>query len=165
MRRWLAFVVLCTVLAHPRLVDARLRDAQSRETVDLDGIWEIAESVASDVPPTRYTHAGPVPGLVHSALPAFRDVDRFESRSYLANMVFNQLRPVADQVITAGVSHQPRNWFWYRRRFVAPARRERAWLTVNKAQFSSEIRVNGVRVGGGIGCAASRTYEITGALR
>lgn len=139
--------------------------APSRETRSLDGSWEMGESWDGDAPPRRFGHRAPVPGLVHAALPAFKDVDRFESRSYLANMVFNKLRPATDLVTTAGVSHQSRNYFWYRTSFDAPAPRIAAFLKVNKAQFGSRVWVNGRPVGGGDGCAASRTYAIGGAIR
>ena len=41
--------------------------------------------------PKEYTHRVPVPGLTHSAVPAFPDVDKFQSRELLNNL-FQQKR-------------------------------------------------------------------------
>ena len=96
-----------------------------RQTVPLNGTWEIDDSVAADQPPQVYTHTVPVPGLAHSARPAFADVDQF----------------------SGGVSHQQRNWFWYRRKFTASAKHEVAILKVSKAQFGIEVYLNGTLLG------------------
>ena len=149
---WLA-VAATAAIAAPRL------------TQSLNGMWHVGESADASVPPSRFDHRVPVPGLLHSAQPAFEGIDRFESRSFLANMVFNKLRPAAALVTSAGVSNQSRNYFWYRTNFTAPARREAAFLKVGKAQFGSEIWVNGRRLGMSSGCAASRTYAIGDVVR
>ena len=155
---------ICFIVAAGLVYASASAETIHRQALALDGRWSIGETIAADMPPAHYSHHGPVPGLTHSAVPAFRDVDRFESRSYLANMVFNRLRAPADIVTTAGTSHQTRNWFWYRSRFDAPERRDRAFLRVNKAQFSSEVRINGIIIGRSTGCAASNTYDITNAI-
>jgi hypothetical protein len=89
--------------------------AAERTTLSLDGQWEIADSVAADALPVAYSHRAPVPGLAHSAVPLFQDVDQFESRQLLQNLVARGLAPASALVSTAGVSHQERNWFLYRR--------------------------------------------------
>ncbi len=45
--------------------------AEGRMILPLDGQWQIADSVAGEVPPTVFAHTVPVPGLVHLAHPAF----------------------------------------------------------------------------------------------
>jgi hypothetical protein len=47
----------------------------------LDGSWEISDTISGEAPPARYMHRVPVPGLVHSPTPAFRDVDEFQSKA------------------------------------------------------------------------------------
>lgn len=136
-----------------------------RQTISLDGIWEITDSVDGKAPPTTYAHHAPVPGLAHSAHSAFPNVDRFSSREYLSNMVLQGRLPASALTATAGIAHQARKYFWYRTYFKAPKRRARATLTVNKAQFGSEIWVNGEHVGGHVGCATSRSYDVTGVVR
>src|SRR5208283_2231783 len=53
---------------------------RGRQTLSLDGEWEIDDSVSPDQLPTVYCHRVPVPGLAHLATPAFPDVDLFQSR-------------------------------------------------------------------------------------
>ena len=101
--------------------------AAKRITVSLDGQWEIADSVDGDKQPAEYGHKVPVPGLAHSAVPGFADVDQFESRQLIQNRVSRNLAPASAQVSNAGVSRQQRNWFWYRRRFDIAAFRSVVW--------------------------------------
>lgn len=139
--------------------------APRRQTISLDGMWEVGESLDPQSRPTIYAHRAPVPGLTHSATPPFRDVDRFKSREYIANLIQQgQLQPSA-RISSAGISQQPRNYFWYRTYFDAPAARERAGLTVNKAQFGSEVWLNGRPVGSHLSCYTSASYDITEAVR
>ncbi len=158
--RGIRSVISALVLAVPALLHAE----NSRQTLSLDGLWDVGESVGADAPPRRFDHRVPVPGLVHSAQPAFADVDRFDSREYISNQVKQGRLPESALVHTAGVPHQQRNYFWYRTYFEAPARRERATLQVDKAQFGSEVWVNGRHVGGHVGCSTSASYNVTSAL-
>jgi uncharacterized protein (DUF362 family) len=139
--------------------------AAQRTTLSLDGQWEIADSVAADALPAAYTHRAPVPGLAHSAVPAFKDVDQFESRQLLQNRVSRGLAPASALVSTAGVSHQERNWFWYRRRFQVAALRSVATLRINKAQFGAAVWVNGEKVGEHLPCFSAAIIDVSGKLR
>jgi hypothetical protein len=114
-----------------------------RQTVPLNGTWEIDDSVAADQPPQVYTHTVPVPGLAHSARPAFADVDQF----------------------SGGVSHQQRNWFWYRRKFTASAKHEVAILKVSKAQFGIEVYLNGTLLGTHWPCFTAAYFDASKAIR
>ena len=60
---------------------------EPRTTVSLDGTWKIADSVAADAGPAVYDHSVPVSGLAHSATPTFKNVDEFQSRQLLSNLV------------------------------------------------------------------------------
>jgi len=53
--------------------------AGERATLSLDGTWDIEDSVSPDRMPTAFRHHVPVPGLAHLSVPAFPDVDQFES--------------------------------------------------------------------------------------
>lgn len=140
----------------------------SRVTLSLDGQWEVDESVSPDAVPTVFTHKGPVPGLTHSATPAFSGVDEYQTRQLLSDMVeFGDLTQ-ADYEKTAGtrgVSRQPRNYFWYRRTFTAPAARAVALLKINKAQFGTVVYLNGVRIGEHDPCYTAAWFDVTKALR
>ena len=83
--------------------------AAQRTTLSLDGQWEIADSVEAATLPAAYSHKAPVPGLAHSAMPAFKDVDEFDSRQLIQNRVARGLAPASALVTNAGVSRQDRN--------------------------------------------------------
>jgi hypothetical protein len=139
--------------------------AAERTTLSLDGQWEIADSVAADALPAAYSQRAPVPGLAHSAVPVFQDVDQFESRQLLQNRVARGLAPASALVSTAGVSHQERNWFWYRRRFHVDTLRSVAILRINKAQFGAAVWLNGGKVGEHLPCFSAAIIDVSGKLR
>jgi beta-galactosidase len=139
--------------------------AAQRTTLSLDGQWEIADSVEAGTLPDTWSHQAPVPGLAHSAVPAFKDVDEFESRQLIQNRVARGLAPASALVSNAGVSRQQRNWFWYRRRFDVPAVRSVATLRINKAQFGAAVWVNGQKVGEHLPCFSAAIFDISGKLR
>jgi hypothetical protein len=45
--------------------------ATDRTTISLNGIWQIENSKEADAIPVAWNHKVPVPGLAHSAEPAF----------------------------------------------------------------------------------------------
>jgi hypothetical protein len=53
--------------------------ATDRTTISLNGTWQIEYSKQAG-PPAAWNHKVPVPGLAHSAEPAFPEVDQFDSR-------------------------------------------------------------------------------------
>lgn len=166
LRRPSLFLGCCTIAAF--FVYARLGVAQDRTTISLDGQWEVADSVGPDAVPTAYSHKVPVPGLTHSATPAFPDVDQYQSRQLLGNLVeqhrlsLEEFKKLGD---ARGISHQERNYFWYRRTFTAPAQNAVALLRVNKAQFGAVVYLNGTRIGEHDPCFTSATFDITKALK
>ena len=50
-----------------------------------------------------------------------------------------------------GISMQKRNYFWYRKTFAAPKKREVALLKINKSQFGTKVWLNGKEVGEHLG--------------
>ena len=139
--------------------------AAQRTTISLDGEWAIADSVAGDAPPSSYHHRAPVPGLAHSAVPPFPDVDEFDSRQVIQNRVSKGMLPASALVSNAGVSRQERNWFWYRRTFQAPSPLAVAILRINKAQFGAAVWVNGRKIGEHLPCFTAAVLNVTGAVR
>src|SRR5689334_13337823 len=69
--------------------------AAQRTTLSLDGQWDIADSVDAAGVPGAWAHKAPVPGLAHTAVPAFPDVDEFESRQLIQNRVQRGLAPAS----------------------------------------------------------------------
>lgn len=55
--------------------------------LSLNGVWDVQDSVDADAMQREYNHKAPVPGLVHSAAPPFLDVDQYQSRELLTNLV------------------------------------------------------------------------------
>ena len=147
---------------------------QRRETIDLNGLWQVEESREADDMPSSYGHSVTIPGWVSFAQPPFPDAGVFASHDYQWNfMVFNKQEqgalslPIDEEALAdpVGISRQSRNYFWYRRTFQAPAAREHAFLLVRKAQFGSKIWVNGQAVGESYSCMTAGKYDITGAIR
>lgn len=149
------------------LICSRAAAHGQRQTLSLNGQWQIADSTDGDFLPAAFPHTAPVPGLAHSAIPAFADVDQFQSRELLNNMVRQGTLSKAEyQALgnSKGISHQQRNYFWYQRTFTAPVRRGFALLRVNKAQFGAVVYLNGVRIGDHAPCFTSVTFDVTKAL-
>ena len=144
-----------------------LAQTAGRSTVSLNGTWDVEDSVAADVLPARYTHTVPVPGLAHSAVPAFVDVDQFQSRELLSNLVSKNMYPQAEYEKLGslkGFSRQQRNYFWYRKTFTGPAQRTVAMLKINKAQFGAVVYLNGVRIGEHDPCFTAAWFDVTKTL-
>ena len=139
--------------------------AVERVQISLDGTWEIEDSKDLDAFPTAWKHHVPVPGLAHSALPAFPQVDEFDSRQLILNRARDGKVPQSAIVHTAGVSHQDRNWFWYRRTFDVPALRKVANLRINKAQFGTSVWLNGVKIGEHLPCFTAAIMDISSSVR
>ncbi len=138
-----------------------------RITLSLDGQWDVEDSAGANNMPKVYAHAAPVPGLTHSALPAFPDVDQYQTRQLLFNLVSQgkYSKSDFDKLGDArGVSHQQRNYFWYRRMFQAPAQNAVALLKVNKAQFGMVVYLNGERIGEHDPCFTAAWFDVTPAI-
>ena len=146
------------------LLLAALPCLAGRVTVSLDGTWHIADSVQADAIPASFDHTVPVPGLAHSAVPAFPDIDRFDSREIINNRVRRKLLPESAVIATAGIPRQSRNWFWYQTAFRAPARKQVAILKINKAQFGTAVWLNGRKIGEHLGCFSAGYFDLTGAI-
>jgi hypothetical protein len=146
---------------------ATAQNAQ-RVTISLNGQWNVEESIGPDEIPKSFGHTVPVPGLTHSAVPAFPDVDQYQTRQLLSNLVQQGRYSNADFEKLGdarGVSHQKRNYFWYRKTFQAPGQAAVALLKVNKAQFGMVVFLNGTRIGEHDPCFTAAYFDVTHAIR
>jgi beta-galactosidase len=135
-----------------------------RVTIPLDGIWQVGDSVRPEVIPSEFAHIAPVPGLTHSATPAFPDVDRFETRqSVQAQIDFGRI-PKDTPLPEFDVSRQQRNYFWYLRKFRISGRKQVAVLKVGKAQFGTAVWLNGRKIGEHMGCFTAGFFDVTPAI-
>ncbi len=143
-----------------------------RTTLSLDGRWDVEDSIGASDMPATWHHAAPVPGLTHSAVPAFPDVDQYQSGQLLSNLAGNVLARKGrfsqsdyDKLGNArGISRQQRNYFWYRKTFQAPAQNAVALLKVNKAQFGTVVYLNGVLIGEHDPCFTAAWFDMTKAI-
>ena len=164
------FFLACCAIALFCAAGVRLSFAAEnshRTTLSLNGQWDVADSVSSDAMPKEYSHTAPVPGLAHSAVPAFPDVDQYQSRQLLSNMVGQGLfsKTEYEKLGNArGISRQERNYFWFRKTFTAPPKNSVALLRIDKAQFGAVAYLNGVRIGEHDPCFTSATFDVTSTI-
>ena len=166
MLRWLIIMAGClSGLATPALAKDTV---YGRTTLSLDGKWDVQDSIAADLLPTTFGHTTPVPGLTHSAQPAFPDVDKYQTKQLLSALVaegrysqaaYDKLGDIR------GIAQQSRNYFWYHKRFQAPPHNEVAIIKVGKAQFGTVVYLNGVRIGEHWSCFTAGYFDVTRALR
>ncbi|MBI4876402.1 MAG: beta galactosidase jelly roll domain-containing protein [Acidobacteria bacterium] len=152
-----------TLLALLLLLPAGL--SAQRQTLSLNGVWEIDESLGAGDIPAAFRHKAPVPGLANLAEPAFPDVDRFDSFENIRKKVRLKALPESAMIATVGVPRQNRNYFWYRTSFRAPAKKETAVLKVNKAQFGTAVWLNGRKIGEYLGCFTAGYFHLTQAIQ
>lgn len=154
------FVLILAAIVLPVAVRA-----QDRTAISLDGTWDIEDSRDPGQIPTVWNHKAPVPGLAHSAVPAFPHVDEFSSKMFIPNLIRHGMQPGSGTTFPAGISHQDRNWFWYRRTFSVPDPRRVAILRINKAQFGASVWLNGVHIGEHLPCFSAAVFDVTRAIR
>ncbi len=142
--------------------------ASARTILPLDGTWQVEDSVAADAMPRTFRHRVPVPGLTHSASPAFPDVDKYQTKQLLSALVSQGRYDAAAYKKLGdvrGIAQQTRNYFWYRRQFKAPSRAAVALLKINKAQFGTAVYLNGMAVGEHLSSFTAVTIDVTKAIR
>src|SRR5215472_14154903 len=139
--------------------------ATDRTTISLNGTWQIEDSKDAAAIPVVWNHKAPVPGLAHSAEPAFAHVDEFDSRLLIQNRVSQGNLPKNANVSNAGVLQQGRNWFWYRRAFEVTELKSVAVLRINKAQFGAAVWLNGVKIGDHLPCFTAAIFDVSKAIR
>ena len=118
--------------------NAKSHGTELRQTVSLDGSWQIAEG-QMEVTPTVFDHSVTVPGLVDMAQPAFAET---------------------------GVQTKRRKAFWYRRTFrIEQQIPEVALLKLHKAMFSSRVILNGKEIGEHRPSFTPGNFNVKGHLR
>ena len=95
-----SLIILSFAVAFP----LSMRGAQ-RTTISLNGTWDIEDSREAEAVPVAWNHKAPVPGLVHSAKPAFPQVDLFDSRMLIQTRVGDGKLPKSAIVYNAAHSY------------------------------------------------------------
>jgi hypothetical protein len=115
-------------------------EAAQRQTISLDGTWQIAEGTMEKIP-AEFSHQVPVPGLADMAAPAFAEVGTDKSNAH-------------------------RQAFWYHRTFTLdgsiPAV---AVLNIHKAMFGCRVILNGIPLGEHRGSFTQALFDARPALR
>ncbi len=157
-----------SMLANKAVSRATGSPAESTEggglTLSLDGTWQVADSVSPDEIPGSFDHSGPVPGMANLATPPFPDVDAYLSAENILDMKDFEVLPESEIAKLVPGPKQKRNYFWYRRAFRVPAKKEVAILKINKAQFGTAVWLNGRKVGEHWGCFTAGYFNVTEAV-
>jgi beta-galactosidase len=132
-----------------------------RSIVLLNGTWEIEESIKPYAVPRKFNHSVVVPGLVNQSVPGFVNVDKFTTLDVIRHPIVGiKDNPLLD-TIRIGIVGQNRNFFWYRRNFELRDKREIVVLKISKAQFGTQVWINGKNAGDHFGCFTAGYFDIT----
>lgn len=146
----------------------------NRVIVNLNGKWNVSESLDAESIPSVFDHSAPVPGLLKNAEPPFDKVGEFETRfRQFSKMNLKTCTagksdlPIDEKALQAdmGVAYQDRNYFWYKRTFQAPPVHQYADLIVLKARFGSKVWLNGQEVGENDSCFTSARYDVSALIQ
>ena len=115
--------------------------------------------------PSPGTAKFPVPGLAHSAQPAFPQVDQFDSRMLIQNRgrsgEASEDRP---RLQRRRVAARPQ-LVLDRRTFEISETKSVAILRINKAQFGAAVWLNGVKIGDHLPCFTAAILDVSKAIR
>ena len=124
------------------------QNKSKRNTISLDGKWQIAEG-SMDAIPTDFNHTVFVPGLVSLSIPAFKNVGP----------------KVIDR---SSISHSDplREAFWYRRTFTVNGDITAiAILKISKAMFGTKVYLNGIDLGEHLQCFTPGYFNAKNAVK
>ena len=124
------------------------RQSEKRDTISLNGTWQIAEGTMSGIP-TTFDRSVPVPGLVSLASPPFINAGpRVSNRQSLIQK--DTLREA----------------FWYHRKFIINVDLPpNAVLKVSKAMFGTKAILNGKDLGEHLPCFTPGYFDVRNALK
>ncbi|MBK7713612.1 MAG: hypothetical protein IPJ37_23830 [Bacteroidales bacterium] len=125
------------------LVFFSLHSFGQRSVHSLNGQWDIEESIKGDAVPRKFTHKVAVPGLVNQSQPSFANVDKFTTIDVIRHPIVGIKDNPSLDTIKVGIVAQNRNFFWYRRSFELKEKKEVVVLKINKAQFGTQVWING----------------------
>lgn len=138
--------------------------AADRLVIPLDGAWEVVDSVSAVDIPSSFEHVAPVPGMANLATPPFPDVDAYLSRESIADRQLFKVQPKSELAKLVPGPRQKRNYFWFRKTFRVPTKKELAVLKINKAQFGTAVWLNGKKIGDHYGCFTAGYFNLTEAI-
>ena len=135
-----------------------------RVTIALDGRWQVGRRGGRRRRPRVIRARGGVARAGASGAARLPGVDQYETLTYLKLMVRRGMLPESELCRGMGRTRQTRNYFWHRKSFRAPARRQLATLVVNKAQFGTAVWLNGRKIGEHLHCFTAGRFDLTPAM-
>lgn len=146
---------LLSVLLSCCLYAVQAQPGTGRQTLSLNGTWEVGEG-KKETPPATFGHTVPVPGLVTMASPAF------QNPAPLADYI----DPDSKKDKNVVTKDRLREAFWYRKTFtVASDVPAVAVLRVAKAMFGTKVILNGKDLGRHLPSFTSGYFDVKGALK
>jgi hypothetical protein len=121
-------------------LSAALGENCPRQTISLDGTWQIAEGTLNTVPAT-FSRTVPVPGLVDLAEPSFERVRQGDFKD------------------------PNRDAYWYRREFNVDSLTDVARLKIHKAKYGLKAILNGTELGEYHGSSTPAYFDVSQVLR
>ena len=136
--KWIYGALAIVVLAFAGASCIGEDSQNTRETLRLDGVWQVEQGTMDKVP-EQFSHTIVVPGLVTMAEPGFEEV---------------------------GVVSEKRQGFWYRKTFVLDkAIPQTAILKISKAKFGTLVYLNGKNVGEHLPCFTPGLFDVRDFLK
>ena len=109
-------------------------DDTARQTLSLNGTWEVEQGEMGDVPPAQFSHTVPVPSLLTAATPSFDEL---------------------------GENSDLREAFWYRTTFEAPEKTDTVILNIHKAKYGIAVWLNNKYVGEHLGSFTLASFDVS----
>ena len=120
----------------------------SRQSISLDGTWQIAEGKLDTIP-DAFSRTVPVPGLVDMAEPTFLPPPKLPAGERRYNLPKDPNRDA----------------YWYRREFNLEVVPPLARLKIHKAMFGTKVILNGKEIGEYPSSFTPAYYDVTEALK
>jgi beta-galactosidase len=123
----------CIALASVILIQCGNQKFSKRQSISLNGTWDVEESISDEMPKT-FSHQVLVPGIIDMASPSFD---------------------------SAGLKCRKRNYYWFCRQFtidkeIPPV----VLLKINKAMYGTKVFINGKEVGNNHYCFTPSYFNI-----
>ena len=136
---------------------ANIQLSAQERIIDLNGTWDF-DQTENAFPPEKYERKIPVPGLIHLAVPKIDDYDKFFKKP---------------DGVTLKTSHNLANldytpkYSWYKKSITIPEEMstKEVVLTIKKAQYVTQVYVNGMDVGNSMACYTPIDLNITHAVK
>lgn len=133
-----------------------LHVSAQQNIIDLNGTWDF-DQTEDAFPPEKFERKIPVPGLIHLADPKIEDYDKFFK---------------TPDGVTLKMSHNLENmdympkYSWYKKSVTIPEniKGKEVVLTIKKAQYVTQVYVNGMDAGNSMACYTPLDFNITNAV-